>query len=79
VSVDPASLTDADRERAGVTLLASSQSEALDVLDQSALLRGILGNEPVDATVAVRRYEHDNYGQLNPDELADKFRLAWSL
>lgn len=77
--VDPAHLTDAQREQAGITLLPASQSAALDALDQSALIRGILGDEPVDAIVAVRRYEQQNYGELSPDELAEKFRLAWSV
>ena len=60
-------------------LLASEQIDVLEKLDQSSLLRGILGDEAVDAVVAVRRYEHENYGDLKPDELADKFRLAWSV
>jgi glutamine synthetase len=59
--------------------LSSSQSEAISALDESPLMRGILGNEAVDAVVAVRRYEHENYGDLPPDELAEKFRLAWSV
>ena len=62
-----------------MVLLPSSQSAALDALDQSSLLRGILGDEVVDAVLAVRRYEHENYGDLPPDELAEKFRLAWSV
>ena len=33
----------------------------------------------VDAVVAVRRYEHTNFADLSPDELAEKFRLAWSV
>jgi glutamine synthetase len=78
-TVDPASLTDEQRQRAGVTLLASDQKDALDSLDQSSLVRGILGDKPVDAVVAVRRYELENFGELTPDELADKFRLAWSV
>jgi glutamine synthetase len=78
-TVDPATLTDDQRKQAGIKLLASSQAEALDALDQSALLRGILGDEPVDAVIAVRRYELENFGDLSPDELAEKFRLAWSV
>jgi glutamine synthetase len=78
-TVDPATLTDDQRKQAGITLLASSQADALDALDQSALLRGILGDEPVDAVIAVRRYEQENFGGLSPDELAEKFRLAWSI
>lgn len=79
VTVDPDSLTDAERDKAGIRLLARDQAEAIDMLDQSALLRGILGDEPVDAVVAVRRYEQQNYGDLTPEELAEKFRLAWSV
>lgn len=79
VTVDPDSLTDAERDKAGIRLLARDQAEAIDVLDQSGLLRGILGDEPVDAVVAVRRYEQQNYGDLTPEELAEKFRLAWSV
>lgn len=79
VTVDPASLTDAQREAAGIAELPSEQADALDALAQSSLLRGILGHEPVDAVVAVRRYEQENYGDLPPDELAEKFRLAWSV
>jgi glutamine synthetase len=77
-TVDPATLSDAQRKQAGTKLLPSSQVDALDALDQSSLLRGILGDETVDAVVAVRRYEHENYGGLPPEELAEKFRLAWS-
>ncbi|MBP1822712.1 glutamine synthetase [Mycobacterium sp. OAE908] len=78
-TVDPAKLTDDQRKQAGIKLLASSQAEALAALDQSALIRGILGDESVDAVLAVRRYEQQHYGHLGQDELADKFRLAWSV
>lgn len=79
VTVDPASLSEADRDHAGITALTPIQSEAIDALADSSTLRGILGDEVVDAVVAVRRYEHDNYADLSPDELAEKFRLAWSV
>jgi glutamine synthetase len=78
-TVDPATLTDDQRTQAGITLLASRQPDALNALDQSALVRSILGDESVDAVLAVRRYEHENFGTLNPDELTEKFRLAWSV
>ena len=79
ITVDPASLTDAQRGESGIALLAQDQTDAVDALDQSSLLRGILGDEAVDAVVAVRRYEQQNYGDLKPGELAEKFRLAWSV
>jgi glutamine synthetase len=29
--------------------------------------------------VAVRRFEHDHYGDLSPEELTEKLRMSWSL
>jgi glutamine synthetase len=78
-TVDPAKLSEEQRREAGMVLLASSQADAIDALDQSALMRGILGDESVNAVVAVRRYEQATYGELSPEELAEKFRLAWSV
>jgi len=79
VTVDPANLSETQRSEAGIGLLTTNQSEAIDVLDRSSLLRGVLGDEVVDAVVAVRRYEQENYSDLDPDQLAEKFRLAWSV
>lgn len=78
-TIDPAALTDEQRRQAGMVLLSSSQYDAISALDESSLMRGILGDEAVDAVVAVRRYEHENYSHLPPEELAEKFRLAWSV
>ena len=78
-AVDPSTLTDEQRDAAGITLLPTSQREAIDLLDGSALIRGILGDPVVDATVAVRRYEAETYGHLGEEDLTEKFRLAWSL
>jgi glutamine synthetase len=78
-AVDPSTLTDEQRDDAGVGLLLTSQAEAIDLLDQSALIRRILGDPAVDATVAVRRYEHETYGHLSDEELTDRFRMAWSV
>ncbi|MDV3126337.1 glutamine synthetase family protein [Mycobacterium sp. 21AC1] len=78
-TVDPATLSDAQRDANNITLLPSRQSEALAALDDSALLRGVLGDEPVAAVLAVRRYEQENYGGLPPEELTEKFRMAWSV
>ena len=48
-TVDPATLTDEQRADAGIVLLPTSQADALDALDRSTLLRGILGDPAVDA------------------------------
>jgi glutamine synthetase len=78
-TIDPANLSDSDRDRAGIVRLPEAQVEAIAVLDNSKLLRGILGDPAVDMVVAVRRLEHERYGNLGPGQLADKFRMAWSL
>lgn len=79
VSVDPASLTDAQRTEHDIALLPSRQADALAALDASDLIRGVLGDDVVDAVLAVRRYEQENFGHLDPEELADRFRMAWSV
>lgn len=76
---DPARLSDDDRRRANVQLLPDSPAEIIDVLDESHLARRLLGDAAVDATVAVRRHEQRIAADLPPDELAARFRLAWSI
>jgi glutamine synthetase len=77
-TVDPAKLSESDRTRAGIRRLYE-QADVIDALDNSALLRGIMGDAAVDMVVAVRRLEHEHYSDLGPEQLADKFRMAWSL
>ena len=79
ITVDPQTLSQADRDAAGVTQLSHDQADALAALDGSHLVRGILGDPVIDALVAVRRYEQQHYGGLSDEELTDTFRMAWSL
>jgi glutamine synthetase len=78
-TIDPAKLSDSDRTRAGIVRLPEAQVEAITALDKSALLRSLLGDPVIDMVVAVRRLEQERYGNLGPEQLADKFRMAWSL
>jgi glutamine synthetase len=78
-SIDPARLSESDRERAGILRLPDAQAEVIAALDNSERLRRILGDAAVDMVVAVRRLEHERYGDLAPEQLAEKFRMAWSL
>ena len=78
-TVDPALLPDAERDRAGTVLLPDSQATAIAALDESQLMRGVLGGPAVDMVVAVRRLEQERYGNLGAEQLADKFRMAWSV
>ena len=78
-TVDPASLSDAERENAGIVEFPDVQAEAISALWDSQRMRVILGAPAIDVTVAVRRLESDRYGKLRPAQLADKFRMAWSV
>ncbi|OBG43604.1 glutamine synthetase [Mycobacterium alsense] len=79
ITIDPARLSESDRADAGVVRLPEAQPEATAALDGSALLRRILGDPVVDIVVAVRRLEQERYGNLDKEQLADRFRMAWSL
>jgi glutamine synthetase len=76
---DPAKLSDSERDRAGILRLPEAQAEAIAALDNSQLVRRILGDPAVDMVVAVRRLEQERYAKLRPEPLANKFRMAWSL
>jgi len=78
-TVDPATRSDQERDRAGIVRLTDSQAEAIAALDNSQRLRAILGDPAVDILVAVRRFEHEHYGDLSPQQLTEKFRMAWSV
>ncbi len=79
ICTDPHTLSQADRDAAGVKLLSPDQADAIAALDGSHRMRAILGDPVIDALVAVRRYEQQRYAGLSEAEAADKFRMAWSL
>lgn len=79
IVVDPHSLSDAERDAAGVTRLSGRQGIALESFGRSGRLRVILGDAVIDALVAVRGYEHRNFCDLDPQQLTERFRMAWSL
>ncbi|MFM8599698.1 MAG: glutamine synthetase [Mycobacterium sp.] len=79
ITVDPHSLSDGQRSASGVVRLSGRQSVALDALDHSRRLRAILGDAVVDAVLAVRSYEQRNFSDLAPQDLSDRFRMAWGL
>ena len=79
VTVDPQRLTDAERHGVGAVQLSADQRDLIAALDHSSRMRTILGDSVIDALIAVRRYEQQNYADLDAVGLADKFRLSWSL
>jgi glutamine synthetase len=78
-TLDPASESDEERSRAGTVLLPSDQAETIAALDNSERMRRILGEQAVDVIVAVRRFEQQTYGDLPATDLAEKFRMSWSV
>ncbi|TMS50187.1 glutamine synthetase family protein [Mycobacterium sp. DBP42] len=79
VIVDPASLSDTQRADSGAVRLPDRQADNLAALDASAVIRKILGDQPVEAVLAVRNYERENFEALDAEQLTERFRLAWSL
>lgn len=79
ITVDPATLSAEERNAAGVKQLSSNQFDAIEAFEGSQRMTSILGESAAKALVAVRRYECNNYSGLDAEQLADKFRMAWSL
>jgi glutamine synthetase len=61
VEVDPATLSDNEREQRGIRRLPATQEEALDALEADAFLMGALGPVLAGSYVAVRRSEWHAY------------------
>jgi glutamine synthetase len=61
VEVDPATLSDDEREALGIRRLPTTQEEALDALEADAVLTRALGPVLAGAYLAVRRSEWETY------------------
>ncbi|REE76511.1 glutamine synthetase [Rhodococcus wratislaviensis] len=74
VSVDPAELT----EGHAVDLLPTLPSDVLGAFRSSALARDLFGPLIMEALAAVKGYEHAEYRDKPVDEVAQRFRYAWT-
>ncbi len=79
LTTDPTRLTEQERTAAGVSLLSDDPKTIIDTLAESPRARRLLGDEIVDTTVAVRRYEQTSFADLPGDEVAARLRLVWSI
>jgi len=61
ITVDPATLTDAERAERGIARMPTTQAQALDALDADRLLQDAMGEVLANAYRAVRRSEWDAY------------------
>lgn len=79
VPEDPSKLSAAQLQDRGVALLPNDGATAITALDGSGLAREMVGDAVVDTVLATRRYEQETYGGREPVELAELFRLSWTI
>ncbi|MDQ0618763.1 glutamine synthetase [Arthrobacter globiformis] len=77
VTVDPGTLSEAERERLDIRAFAPDMFTALDDLDGSGFLRSALGHELVDAYVAVRRGEAERFAKLDREAVIAALRWRY--
>ena len=79
VADDPSRLDAAHLRERGIEVLPADPATVIDTLDRSGRVRGWLGDQMVDAIVAVRRHEQQIYADVSPEERAKALRLTWSI
>ncbi|MFE5670902.1 glutamine synthetase family protein [Agromyces sp. NPDC056523] len=77
VTVDPSTLTAAQRRARGIRSLPADLGSALDRLDASEFFRGVFGDVLLDAYLATRRHEWEEYGSRSPEGVADLVRWRY--
>ncbi|MGS2588571.1 glutamine synthetase [Streptomyces hebeiensis] len=78
VRVDPATLSDAERARAGASLLPGRLPGVLGLLRASDLAHEVLGEAILEALLAVRTREYETFGTQDPAATAERLRFVWS-
>ena len=77
VTVDPGTLSEAERERLDIRAFAPDMISALEDLEDSSFLRAALGHELVDAYAAVRRGEAERFAKLDRDAVIGALRWRY--
>ena len=78
VDVNPALLSEQDRGAAGVTLLPTDAYDQLERLRRSPVVSDALGEEVIEALLAVRTREHATYAGEKQADVVERLRYAWS-
>jgi glutamine synthetase len=78
VAVDPQQLAESERLDRGIVALGRDQAAVLDAVEASPALTEILGQELIEALVAVRRHEVEIAKGSSHEALIEQFRFAWS-
>ncbi len=76
---DPSKLDAAELTARGIETLPTDPAVVIDALDASTRVRAMLGDDLVDASVAVRRHEQQSYADASADDRASALRLTWSI
>ena len=79
VADDPSKLEVGQLRERGIEVLPADQAAVIDTLDRSSRVRDWLGDQLVDAIVAVRRHEQQVYADVSAEERAKALRLTWSI
>lgn len=78
-TIDPGTMSDDARARAGILRLESSQPAMLDALERSKIAQEIVGGALLEALIAVRRHEVEVARGSSIEELVERFRFTWSV
>lgn len=77
-TLDVGQLDADDRAAAGLDLVLTDHTAILDAFTGSVAER-VLGEQAAAALLAVRRHEGEVFGDLDPGDLTDRLRLAWTI
>lgn len=78
VTVDPATLTSAERDALGIVLVGAEHETVLRHFAESSLMRDVLGEALVETILAVRRHEFDLVASEGIEAVAQRLTFAWS-
>ena len=77
-TIDPANFSEAERDALGIRLVGAKHADVLARFASSAMMRDILGEALVEATLAVRRHEADLVAAEGITAVAERLTFAWS-
>lgn len=75
--VDPAELTDAQRQEMGIASLPASLPEALDLLVSDEVVSRWMSPLMLESYVAVKRMEHELTEGETPEQTCERYRNAY--
>lgn len=78
VTVDPATMTTAERDALGIVLVGAEHETVLRRFAESSLMSEVLGEALVETILAVRRHEVDLIASEGIAAVAERLMFAWS-